>query len=99
MTDQSAGGTTLVEGMRDAIISFQASRVPLDRLTRDLKSRIAALRGVADDDWVDELKAMWNQLEVVNAFFIESGRDSLTPEERQEVDDVLGELTATLVRY
>ena len=64
-----------------------------------LKSRIAALRGLADDEWVDELRALWNQLEYLNAFFIDSGRPTLMPEERDEVADALGELRAALIAY
>lgn len=42
---------------------------------------------------------MWNQLEMVNAFFIESNRDHLSDAERKEVDEILDELRAALVAY
>ncbi|MDQ1712819.1 MAG: hypothetical protein QOE45_2269 [Frankiaceae bacterium] len=42
---------------------------------------------------------MRNQIEVVNAFLIESGRSSLNEDERREVEDILGVLRAALVAY
>lgn len=89
----------LAEGMRGAIRDFEEGRLGLDRLAWELKSRIAALRRVAEESWADELKAMWNQLEMVNAFFIESNRDHLSDAERKEVDEILDELRAALVAY
>jgi hypothetical protein len=89
----------LVDGMREAIQTFERGQLRIDRLAWELKSRIALLRDVSDKAWADELKAIWNQLEVINAFFIESGRDSLTDEERKELDAVLDEMGAALVSY
>lgn len=63
------------------------------------KRRIAALQGVADQEWIEELRSAWWQLESVNAFWIESGRAELTEDERREVDEGLDELLPMLVEY
>jgi len=99
MTEASCQRDVLVQGMRQAIEAFEACQLQLERFLWELKSRIAALRGVADEAWADELKAIWNQLELVNAFFINSGREQLSAEERKEIDDVLAELRSALVAY
>jgi hypothetical protein len=99
MTEVPTQIEDLVQGMRDAIDDFEHQRLSIDRLAWELKSRIAALREVADEAWVDELKAIWNQLEVINAFFVESDRKSLTDDERRDAEEVLGELWAALVAY
>jgi hypothetical protein len=90
---------TLVAGMRDAIRDFEEGRLSIDRVAWELKSRIAALRQVADEVWVDELKATWNQLELINALFIESKREALSADERGDASDVLNELLAALTTY
>jgi hypothetical protein len=89
----------LATEMRDAIDSFQANRLPIDRLSWELKSRITALDEIADSEWVDELESVRNALEVISAVYIESGRSTLGEEERQEALDVLGELRAALILY
>jgi hypothetical protein len=83
MTEPNYQRDILVGGMRQAMQAYEAGQVQLDRLAWVLKSRIAALREFGDEAWADELKAIWNQLEVVNAFFIDSGRDQLNVEERE----------------
>lgn len=99
MTDVSDQALALVDGMRTVIEAFEADRCSIDRLAWELKSRLAALDQVADPQWVDELRSTRNQLEVVSAFFIESGRSALGDDERREVDDILGELRAALLAY
>jgi hypothetical protein len=89
----------LVSGMRDVIASFEEGRLPLDRLSWELKSRIAALDEFVDREWVDELRAIRNQVEVVNAFFIESGRSDMTEEERSDVEAAIEEMKAALTAY
>jgi hypothetical protein len=99
MSDTHAQIEVLVEGMRAAIHNFKEGKLSIDRLAWDLKSRIAVLRQVANEAWADELKAIWNQLEVVNAFFIESGRKDLNADEGKEVEEIIDELLAALVAY
>lgn len=99
MTETTEQVRALVEGMREATDSYRAGRLPLDRLVWELKSRIAALQSVADQEWVEELRSAWWQLESVNAFWIESGRAELTEDERREVDEGLDELLPMLVEY
>jgi|SRR5919109_4914834 hypothetical protein len=90
---------SLVEGMREMVSSYRAGRLPLNRLVWELKSRISALQGVADTEWVEELRSAWLQLEYVNAFWIESGRTEMTEDEKREVDEGLDELLPMLVEY
>ena len=67
----------------------RTGRLPLDRLVWELKTRITALQGVADQEWVEEVRSAWWQLESVNARWIESGRNELSKNELREVDDAL----------
>jgi hypothetical protein len=89
----------LVKGMQGAIQDFEAGRLSIDRLAWELKSRIAALRQVADPAWAEELKNIWNQLEMVNAIFIESGREALMNDELKEVREILAEFGSALAAY
>jgi hypothetical protein len=99
MNDTYEQVTVLLDGMREAIQDFDDDKLNIERLAWNLKSRIAALRQVADNAWADELKALWNQLEVINAFFIESGRDDLNADERKEIGEILDELRAAIAAY
>jgi len=99
MTEPNEQVSALVEGMREAAASYREDRLPLDRLVWELKSRIAALQGVADQEWVEELRSAWWQLESVNAFWIESGRPELTDDELREVNEGLDVLLPMLVEY
>lgn len=99
MTETTEQLRTLVDGMREAAGAYEAGRLPLDRLVWELKSRISALQGVAEQDWVEELRSRWWQLEYVNAFWIESGRTDLTEDERREVNEALDELRPMLIEY
>src|SRR5881296_2546198 len=89
----------LLEGMRGAMDRYRAGGLTLDRLAWELKSRISALNGGSDQAWVEELRSAWNQIEYVNAFWIESGRESLTGDERKSVDEALVELSVMLLEY
>lgn len=99
MSEAAEQVRTLVEGMRGAAGSYRDGRLPLDRLVWELKSRISVLQGVADQEWVEELRSAWWQLESVSAFWIESGRAELTEDEQREVDEGLDELLPILVEY
>lgn len=99
MDDHEVVLVVLVAGMREAIQAFEAGRSPIDRLAWELKSQISALEEIADREWVDELRSIRNQLEIVSAFYFESGRSSMRDDERRDADDVLGELWAALVAY
>lgn len=65
----------------------------------ELKSRISALQGAADQEWVEGLRSAWWPLESVNAFWIESGRAELSEDERREVAEALVELLPMLLAY
>jgi hypothetical protein len=99
MSDIPEKALFLVNGMRGSILAFENGDLALDRLTWELKSRISALRDATDVAWADELKEIWNQLEVVNAFFIDSGREELNTDEMTEIREILDELCAAITRY
>lgn len=99
MSEEDSTLNMLVAGMRQAIGAYGAGALRLDQLAWELKSRIAALREVGDESWCDELKSMWNQLELVNAFYIESGRDALSADENNQVSEILDEISAAIVPY
>lgn len=97
MTESTERVRSLIEGMREAARSYREGCLPLDRLVWELKSRIGALPGVADPDWVEELRSAWWPLEYVNTVWIESGRSELSDDERRQVDQGLDELVTMLV--
>jgi DNA-binding MurR/RpiR family transcriptional regulator len=99
MSETPAQVAALVDGMQAAIRDFEEGRLSIDRLAWELKSRIAALHQVADAAWADELKAIWNQLEMTNALFIESGRKVLSDDELREAMDILNALRSMLIAY
>src|SRR5438034_4193487 len=85
--------------MQEAILGFEEGRASLSGLSTRLHGLISALDAVADHEWVEELRSMRNQLEFVNAVFIDSGRGELTDQERQAIEDTLGELRGSLIVY
>lgn len=99
MTETTEQLRALLGGMREAADAYEAGHLSLDRLVWELKSRISALQGVADQEWVEELRSKWWQLEYVNPFWIESGRAELTEDERRQVSEALDELRPMLIEY
>jgi hypothetical protein len=67
-----------------------------NEISSALKMYIAALEGVADRDWVEELRTMRNDVEQTNASFLNSGRKALSDTERDEILDILGDLKTAL---
>jgi hypothetical protein len=76
--------------------AFREGRLTIQGLSEDLRISIAALGQFADENWVEELRTLRNQIEYINALFVDSGRADLTDEERREVDQTLDELLAEL---
>jgi len=99
MNEPNAQVAALVHGMQVAMQDFETGRLRIDRLAWELKSRIAALHRFSDPSWAEELKSIWNQLEMVNAFFIDSGREVLTNDELKEVKEILAEFSSALSVY
>ena len=99
MNEPNAQVAALVNGMQVAMQDFGAGRLRIDRLAWELKSRIAALHQFSDPSWAGELKDIWNQLEMVNAIFIDSGREVLTDDELKEAREILTELGSALSAY
>jgi len=82
----------LVTGIRHAVMSYRVGELSLQRLIWSIEERLSILGELADPEWVDELRTLSNDLEYVNAFFIESGRDSLDEAERHDVSRTVGRL-------
>jgi hypothetical protein len=99
MSGQQVSVSSLAEEMRSFVTSFEAGTLRLDRLAWELKSRIAVLRDIGDAAWADELKSIWNHLEVINAVVLGSGRTSPSENERKELHEILVELVAALTPY
>jgi hypothetical protein len=96
MIDPNDQVLALVEDMRKAVVRFEAGDLSIHRLSWDLKSRVAALDGIADLQWVEQLRTMRNEIELINAVSIESGRSALTDTERREACDILKGLKVAL---
>ncbi|NNN21868.1 MAG: hypothetical protein HKL80_07710 [Acidimicrobiales bacterium] len=96
MTELAEQISFLIDGMRLAIRDFESEKISIVRLTWELKSRIAELGKVTEGTWASELKDIWNQLELVNAFFIESGREVLNADEKNELAEILLEIEAKI---
>jgi hypothetical protein len=99
MNESNAQVAALVNGMQVAMQDFETGRLRIDRLAWELKSRIAAIRQFSDPSWAEELKGIWNQLEMVNAIFIDSGREVLTNDELKEVREILAEFGSAISAY
>jgi len=99
MTSPGDQVSALVADMLNAITRFESDDLAIGRLSWELKSRLAALGGIADRQWVERLRTMRNQIDLIHAVFSESGRATLSDAERQEVRDILDELKAALQRH
>jgi hypothetical protein len=96
---ESRGVRELAAEMRRAIDSYLDGALSLSRAMWELRGLISVLRPHVDTEWADELKSKWNELEYVNALFIDSGRDSLTSEETDEVTRTMVEFKLLLTEY
>lgn len=86
--------------MADDVERFDGQGSALDDLSFSLKANLTSLEQAgADQAWVEELRSLRNEIEVVNAFFIESGRPRLNDEERRQLGEILGELRQALIEY
>jgi hypothetical protein len=82
--------------MLTAAQAFEDGGLPIDKLSWELKSRIAALSHIANAEWVEHIRTMRNQIDLVNAVHLDSGLSALTPDERREVSEVLHDLRNAL---
>jgi hypothetical protein len=79
---------------------FTGAGSQLYTLSFSLKADLGLLSDAeADPEWIEELRSFRNELEVINAIFVESNRRELTPDEIRQVEDILSELRQSLVEY
>ena len=93
-----SGRLGLIAELDQALDLFSAGAISSDRLSWCLKSGISALGLLDDSEWVEELRTVRNDIEYVNAFFIESGRELLGDNERQEIGALIIRFRSTLYR-
>lgn len=55
---------------------------------------IDSVEPIADPAWVREMRALWWQVEVVDALVLDEERSTLTDEEQSAVADAVDALTA-----
>lgn len=82
----------LIAGIRNAIRSYEEGKLGLQRLIWSIEERLSILEDGADPAWVDRIRTLSNDLEYVNAFFIESGRAVLEEDERRDVGQTVDRL-------
>lgn len=88
---------TIVRRMADDVERFEGDGRALNNLSYSLKANLALLaESGADLAWVEELLGFRNEIEVINAFYIESGRTRLNDEEQCQLEEVMGELREAL---
>jgi hypothetical protein len=91
---------TIARQMASDLDRFGGDGDGLADLSFSLKARLALLEQAgADLTWVEQLRAFRNEIEVVNAFFIESGRCRPDEEERRQLREVMEELREALAEY
>ncbi|MCC6497946.1 MAG: hypothetical protein IT193_16965 [Propionibacteriaceae bacterium] len=79
--------------------SFLEGGMSIDQLSTVLKIRIAAMAASgADPAWVDECRSLRNEIEYINAFWLESGRPHLDDEESRAAREAAQELSLALSR-
>ena len=79
--------------------SFLEGGMSIDRLSTVLKIRVAAMEAAgADPAWVDECRSLRNEIEYINAFWLESGRPHLDDEDSRVARAAAHELSLALSR-
>jgi hypothetical protein len=91
---------TIARQMAYDLDEFNGDGTGLQKLSFSLKARLALLEQAgADTAWVEDLRTFRNEIEAVNAFFIESRRRQLNDDEQRKLRTVLEELREALVEY
>lgn len=96
--DVSDARSQLVASIERLLNLYEIGATSLPVLTSELKPYVVAFRDI-DDKWGSDLKDCWNQLEYINAVFIESGCVQLGKDERDEIRIVLQCMSDMLAKY
>lgn len=71
---------SLVSIMSGVLGNYRDGEIRLPALADGVISVIDSLESIADPAWVSEMRALWWQLEVVNALVLDEARSMLTDE-------------------
>ena len=88
----------LCNQMRDVLDSYGACQVEVPELVDRLETLLNAVASFADRAWVEEMHAIWGEMEVPYAIGLDEGR-ALTADERRSIDEAAEAFRAMLVEY
>ena len=91
----------MIEHMRHVLTSL-AETTDLHHftnLTNELSAAIGNLVGDVDDEWLNELRNAWFQLEHISAMALDSAQRKLTEHELRDVGRGIHELRVLLTEY
>ena len=84
--------------MLNLIQAYTGGKTKFDSLARGLENGINGMIGFAEAEWLDEVRSIWGQLEVIYALVLDDER-GVTSVERGMIDDTLQEMAAMLSPY
>ena len=100
MSGSEESTRSMTRGMLGDLDDFDGAKVSVGHLSSRLKAWLALLEGTrADQAWIDELRSLRNEVEVVSAFFVESGRSELLEDERRQLGAIIVHLREALVAH
>lgn len=91
-------GERHIERMKEQINLFEHGDLSLPQLIAGLESLLGLILDEADPEWVAELEAECNRLEIANAAAINDRRD-LSAEEIGDIRDAIQQMRLMLTRY
>lgn len=91
-------GERHIERMKEQIDLFEHGDLPLPQLIAGLESLLGLILDEADPEWVAELEAECNRLEIANAAAINDRRD-LSAEEIGDIRNAIQQMRLMLTRY
>jgi len=84
--------------MVNLIQAFTDGKIKFDGLVRGLENGINGMIGFAEAEWLNEVRSIWGQLEIIYALVLDEER-SVTSAEHGLIDDTLLEMAAMLSPY
>ena len=84
--------------MLNLIQAYMGGKTKFDSLVRGLENGINGMIGFAEAEWLNEVRSIWGQLEIIYALVLDDER-AVTSVERGMIDDTLQEMAAMLSPY